>query len=133
MRSEQETREALIASCAERGKKSEIARLLDVSPSTVSRWIDGDGIPPVMRKVLAWVLFGEAPERLRAPLDLQTTLEFEEDEWRTIEAMARREGTTPARFIAGRVRAYLAYRGDETPRLKVAEDETSYRAKRSGE
>lgn len=80
-----------------------------------------------MCKVLAWVLFGEAPERLKAPVDLQTTLEFEEEEWRIIEAMARREGTTPARFIAGRVRAYLAYRTPAPSALRVAEEPPEYR------
>lgn len=129
MRSEIEIREALISHCSERGKQGEIAKLLDVHSSTVKRWLDGEGIPKVMLKVLAWVLFGEAPQRLKTPVDLQTTLEFEDDEWKTIEAMARREGTTPARFIAGRVRSYLAYRDSLLPppsQLRIAEEPPEY-------
>lgn len=41
--------------------------------------------------------------------DLQSVLDFDEDEWKWIGMAARREGTDEAKWIAGRIRAYLEY------------------------
>lgn len=142
MRTENDIRIQLRHVCTERGKQAEIARLLDVPQSTVKRWIDGSEIRPVMRKVLAWVLFGEAPARFSRPdVTLQTSLDFEADEWRVIEAMARRAGVEPAIFIRDRIRDYLAAlecRHIDAPEqptnahLRVAEDLPEYRATGGG-
>ena len=110
MNSETTIREALATACKQRGKQAEISKTFDVHTSTVKRWVDGGEIPPPILKLLDWFLFGVVPPRLKPLANLATVLEFDADEWAIIGAAARREGTTEARWIAGRIRSYLRFR-----------------------
>lgn len=40
---------------------------------------------------------------------LHGILDFTTDQWRVIETMARRESTTPGKWIANKIRSYLAF------------------------
>ena len=102
-------RESLEKECLQRGKRADIAKTFDVSQSTVKRWVEGSEIPPPLLKLLDWYLFGTVPPRLSGDKELRYVLEFEEDEWAIICASAHREGTIPGKWIAGRIRSYLAY------------------------
>ncbi len=122
MTAETVIREALETACKVRGKQAEISKTLDVHPSTVKRWIEGGEIPPPLCLLLDWYLFGSIPPRLEQNAAAPNTLEFEEAEWAVVVASASREGTTPAQWIAGRIRAYLTYR--EVIQAEFAENET---------
>jgi hypothetical protein len=103
-------REKLLEVCAQRGSQAEIAKSFEIHPSTVKRWVEGGEIPPPMLKLLDWYFFGTMPPRLsgHAPIDLDSTLDFDETEWRIIGHIARRQGITEAEWIVRRIRDYLA-------------------------
>lgn len=110
MSDEENTREVLKQACEQRGKASEIAKAFEVSPSTVKRWIEGEGIPPAMVKLLRLYLLGEIPfEMVHPRQDLTSVLKFTAGEWTIIETLARRGGVTAGEWIAGHVRNYLTF------------------------
>lgn len=126
MRSTSEILEKLVIHCATRGAAAQLARDLNVAKSTVTRWLEEKTIPDTMQKLLAWYLFGEAPPSIIQKYSVQDALEFDEVEWRIIANLARREGVTEAQWITGRIRAYLAYRSEQSD---VPQSETPRQAK----
>jgi transcriptional regulator with XRE-family HTH domain len=93
-----------------RGKASQIATAMGVSPSTVTRWNDGGEIPPPMILLLNLYFFGIIPFEIvnEKPLALQHILDFTEDQFRVITILATRQSTTPAKWIADKIRWILA-------------------------
>ena len=130
MRTEKDIQSALVNHCETRGNQAKLSKVLGVAASTVLRWLDGENIPPAMQKLLTWYLFGEAPPSLTKSVDLQTSLVFDDVEWRIISHLARREGITEAQWITGRIRSYLAYIEEPKESLRVASNETPYKVKR---
>lgn len=122
--------EKLINHCATRGAAAKLARDLDVAKSTITRWVDEKTIPETMKKLLAWYLFGEAPPSLIHSCNLQDSLVLDDDEWRIISHLARREGITEAQWITGRIRAYLAYKSQPVATPLAVENQTAYKAKK---
>ena len=90
--------------------QAEMAKAFEVHPSTVKRWLEGGEIPPPMLKLLDFYFFGTIPPRVsNSCSDPHGVLDFDEAEWAIIGNLARREGVTEAQWIAGRIRAYLAW------------------------
>jgi len=102
-------RESLIAACASRGVQAEISKAFDVHPSTVKRWIEGGDIPSPMLKLLDLYFFGTIPFEIANEKTIHGVLDFTDDQWRVIEILARRESTTPGKWIANQIRSYLSY------------------------
>lgn len=98
-------RETLAEACEQRGKQAEIAKAMEVHPSTVMRWKDGEGIPAPMVKLLRLYLLGEVPfEMVHPRQDLSSVLRFTAGEWKIIETLALRGGVTAGEWIADQVR-----------------------------
>ena len=107
---EDQTRTLLIETLKTRGQQARIAESLEVSPTTVMRWKDGEGIPAPMVKLLRLYLLGEIPfEMVHPRQDLTSVLKFTPGEWRIIETLALRAGVTAGEWIAGHVRNYLTF------------------------
>lgn len=103
-------RETLAEACEQRGKQAEIAKAMEVHPSTVRRWIEVGEIPPPMVKLLRLYLLGEIPfEMVHPRQDLSSVLSFTAGEWRIIETLALRGGVTAGEWIAAHVRNYLTF------------------------
>ena len=133
-------RETLAEACEQRGKQAEIAKAMEVHPSTVRRWIEVGEIPPPMVKLLRLYLLGEIPfEMVHPRQDLSSVLRFTADEWRVIETLALRGGITAGEWIRDHVRNYLAFL-DNTggvkfptgkPQLRVADEPAEAKKKPS--
>jgi len=103
-------REKLAEACEQRGKQAEIAKAMEVHPSTVRRWIEVGEIPPPMVKLLRLYLLGEIPfEMVHPKQDLTSVLKFTAGEWKVIETLALRGGVTAAEWISTQVRDYLRF------------------------
>lgn len=126
---EQNLRAALIEAAAKRGEISKIAKALSISPSTVSRWIEGE-IPPPMAKLLNLYFFDMMPFDIAAETIIQSVLDFTEDQWKVICILAKRQGLTPGLWIANQIRAYLAM--DDEARTQRANLEAQRRATNAG-
>lgn len=117
--------------------QEEVGELLGIPRNAVSK-IEG-GVRTLSdseKHLLDWYFFGKLPPRLSNPLDLKGCLEFTDGEWNLVTRMALRDGLTPGKFIADKIRTYLAYNRPEEanpvsyPSLsKVAEDPVEYKIK----
>jgi hypothetical protein len=136
MTDEDEVRTALVQASKTRGKQAEIAAAFEVSHATVKRWVEGEAIPPAMKKLLRLYLFGEIPFTTPRPAgaraeDLARLLEFTPEEWRIVVVLATRAGQDPGQWIRSQILAYLAYARapgaypqTTVPSLKVASPPT---------
>lgn len=107
---EESTRQHLIEALETRGTQARISEALEVSPATVKRWADGEGIPAAMVKLLRLYFFGEIPFELVHPRqDLSSVLRFTEQEWKMIEILATRKGIEAKDWIRSQVLDYLAF------------------------
>lgn len=109
MSDESSIRRELEKAATNHGEISKIARDLEINPSTVSRWASGNDIPSPMLKLLDLYFFGTIPFEISHERPSHGTMDFTEDQWRVIEILSRRESTTPGKWIANKIRAYLAY------------------------
>lgn len=115
MNTEKRIRQALAEAAGERGSQAELAKSFEISPSTVTRWVDGGEIPPPMLKLLDFYFFGVVPPRGANSTDPRTVLDFDEAEWLCLNNLARREGVTVEQWIVGRIRSYLAWSEGKAP------------------
>jgi len=137
---ENNIRKALQTAAGNRGEITRISKALGVAPSTVTRWVAGGDIPPPMEKLLNLYFFDIMPFDIVGEHLLESVLSFTEDQWRVINILAKRQGRTPAKWIASKIREYLAWNEEakearEGPKLpfeelKVAEDPTPYKVTR---
>lgn len=101
-----------------------LAKTLGVTPATVSRWINGKVVPTGSDEAMLLLLIrGKMPFEIVHSRVLHGLLDFTEDQWRVITVIAGRQGITPGKWIADKVRWIMA--GDDECRreLKIAETE----------
>ena len=100
--------------CAGKARKgSEIASALKVTPSTVSRWISGKlVISPSDEMLLKLYFFGTIPFEITNEKLLNSVLDFTEDQYRVICILATRQSTSTGKWIADKIRSYLAFNED---------------------
>jgi hypothetical protein len=109
MDTENHIREELKTIAQNHGKITELASIFDVSPSTVSRWASGGKISPPLLKLLDLYFFGNIPFEISHEKIVRGVLDFTDDQYKVITILARRESTTPGKWIASKIRAYLAF------------------------
>jgi transcriptional regulator with XRE-family HTH domain len=99
-----------------------VADLLGITQTAVSKIEIGQrGLSESEKSLLDWYFFGILPPRLENPQDIRGVLELTDQEWHVLTVMARREGQTPAQFIAATIRKDI-HRDQEWPataKLKV--------------
>lgn len=114
MTDEQKIRDQLAIAAKQRGETTRISTALGIAPSTVSRWITGGEIPPPMVKLLNLYFFDVMPFDIVSEHLANSVLDFTEDQWKVICILAKRQGTSPGKWIADKIRWILA--GDEQAR-----------------
>jgi transcriptional regulator with XRE-family HTH domain len=89
----------------EKGRnQEEIAQMLGITQTAVSKIEGGTrGLSTTEKAVLDWYFFGTMPARLANPQELRGVLEFEEEEWAIIGALAGRVGQTHQQWIRSAV------------------------------
>ncbi len=84
--------------------QEEIAQMLGITRTAVSKIEGGTrGLSTTEKAVLDWYFFGTMPARLANPQELRGVLEFEEEEWAIIGALAGRVGQTHQQGIRSAV------------------------------
>lgn len=130
MTEEQNIREALKTAAQNRGDISRIAKALSIAPSTVTRWVAGNEIPPPMIKLLNLYFFDKMPFDITGESLLPSMLDFTEDQWKVICILAGRQGISPGKWIANQIRTILA--SDDEARAEREKLEAARRASNAG-
>lgn len=111
-----------------------LAQTLQVTPATVSRWINGKNpIAGSDEALLRLLIRGEMPFEIVSEKLVHSVMEFTPREWKVIVLIATKAGVTPGKWIAQQIRSYLAFTGeareidrhlneqeaDQTPRFRI--------------
>lgn len=100
-----------------------LAQTMRVTPATVSRWLSGKNpISGSDAAVLKLLIRGEIPFDIVHEKLLHGVLDFTEDQWKVIAILAIRDGKSPSRWIADKIRWISA--GDPEARAELARIET---------
>ena len=98
-----------------------LAEALQVTPATVSRWLNGKNpISGSDEALLKLLIRGEMPFDLISQPVLGSVLEFTPDQWRVIGILARKDGLSEGTWITNQIRSFLAF--DPIARAVAAQD-----------
>lgn len=99
--------------------QDQVAEILGLSGYHISNIEKGRrALSPAEKSLLDLFFFGVIPFDIANEKTMKGVLDFTTDQWRVIEILARRESTTPGKWIAAQVRAYLNF--DEEARKEAS-------------
>lgn len=112
-----------------------VAEVLGVPLNAISKIEAGRrGLSESEKKLLDLYFFGKMPEGLvRTPEELNSSLNFTDQEWKMVQILAYRAGQDPASWIRSQILSYLSFaeRMTDTGFLKAAEDAPPFGEKKA--
>jgi len=102
--------------------QTELGEVLGLDKSAIAKIENGfRRISGPEQKLLAGYIYGQNP--LALPEKQDDRLQFSDDEWETIAAMARRDGyANPREWVVDRVKTYIRMSGGETLSSRVRDE-----------